>query len=384
MRRRDLFGIAAALVGSQLTATVAADDPGVHLYPQPSERQAMGPALQRFEQRLDLIRQSLNIPGMSVAVLRQQSVIYSRGLGVVDVVQGTEATPDTPYPIASLTKPFASAVIMRLVEDGKLDLDQPMAAYDPGYARWCAELKQRDVPVKNFECESARITVRHHLTHTAQGTPGTNYAYNGLLFSRLSAVIEAVSGRGFGRAVEEDILTPLEMTDTALGTGDPHKPDVIARMARPYKLDRDWKLVEPDVVRPPFDQVSAAAGIISTVNDLAKFDIAIDRDQVYSPHMKEAVWNRGAAPNGQKFPYGLGWFVFGGPGGLDRMVWHYGWHPDAFSSLHFKVPERQLTLILFACTDRASSVFYPGNGDPIRSAFVTAFLDTFMGDRAAP
>ena len=98
---------------------------------------------------------------------------------------------------------------------------------------------------------------------------------------------------------------------------------------------------------------------ITTVSDLAKFDIAIDRDQVYSPHMKEAAWSRGAAPNGQRFPYGLGWFVFGGSGGIDRMVWHYGWHPDAFSSLFFKVPERQLTLILLACTDRASSVFYP-------------------------
>ena len=77
---------------------------------------------------------------------------------------------------------------MRLVEGGKLDLDQPMAAYDPGYARWCAELKQRDVPVKNFDCDGERITVRHHLTHTAQGKPGTAFAYNGLLFSRLSTV----------------------------------------------------------------------------------------------------------------------------------------------------------------------------------------------------
>ena len=80
----------------------------------------------------------------------------------------------------------------------------------------------------------------------------------------------------------------------------------------------------------------------------------------------------------------LGWFVFGGSGGIDRMVWHYGWHPDAFSSLFFKIPERQLTLILLASTDRASSVFLPGNGDPLRSAFVTAFLDTFTGDRTTP
>src|SRR5207244_13635944 len=112
---------------------------------QDGTKEAMNPDLERFDQRLDLIRQSVNIPGMSVGVFREQSPIYARGFGVVDIVRGTEAQLDTPYPIASLTKPFASAVIMRLVEDGKLDLDQPMSAYDRDYTRWCAELKQRGV-----------------------------------------------------------------------------------------------------------------------------------------------------------------------------------------------------------------------------------------------
>jgi hypothetical protein len=107
--------------------------------------------------------------------------------------------------------------------------------------------------------------------------------------------------------------------------------------------------------------------------DLAKYDIAIDRDLVYSQQAKRQVWTTGVSSAGQPFPYGLGWFVFNIGG--SRMPWHYGWYPDAYSSLLFKVPDRQLTLILLACTDRASSIFWPGNGDPIRSAFVTAFLD---------
>jgi CubicO group peptidase (beta-lactamase class C family) len=385
MRRRDLFGVAAALVGPRSAATAAGTDSAVHVHSMSSEQEAMGPELRRFERRLELLRQSLDIPGMSVAVVRQRTMIYARGFGAADIARGTEATPDTPYPIASLTKPFASVVIMRLVQERKLDLDQPMEVYDPGYRGWCAELKQRDLPgARNFDGESGRITVRHHLTHTAQGTPGTAYAYNGLLFSRLSAVVDAVSDKSFIRSVEEDILAPLGMSETALGTGDRHKTEVIARMATPFKLDRNWELSVPDVVRPSFDQVSAAAGIISTVADLAKFDAALDTDQLYSPQMKEAAWTPAVSPTGQRFPYGLGWFVFGGDSGIDRMVWHYGWHPDAFSSLFFKVPERQLTLILLACTDRASSVFWPGNGDPLRSAFVTAFLDTFLGDRTTP
>jgi CubicO group peptidase (beta-lactamase class C family) len=177
---------------------------------------------ERFERRIELIRQSLDIPGMSVAVLHKQEAILARGFGVVDLAQGTPASEHTPYPVASLTKTFAAVVIMRLVEEGKLDLDEPMSRYDPGYAQWCDEIKASNAPwAHDYHCDSERITVRHHLTHTAQGKPGSGYQYNGSLFERLTAVINALSPKGFNRAIEEDILNPLGMNDTALGAGDP-------------------------------------------------------------------------------------------------------------------------------------------------------------------
>jgi CubicO group peptidase (beta-lactamase class C family) len=334
---------------------------------------------ERFEQRVELIRRSLDIPGMSVAVLHKQDVILARGFGVVDLAKGTPASEHTPYPVASLTKTFAAAVIMRLVEEGKLDLDEPMSRYDPGFAQWCSEVKARSAPwARNYNCDSERITVRHHLTHTAQGKPGSAYQYNGSLFARLTAVIDALSPKGFIRAIEEDILNPLGMNDTALGAADPNKAGVIARMAKPYRLDPDLKVVESTTFTPPLDYISTASGIISTVMDLAKYDVAIDRDKVYRPQVKRQIWTATRSPAGQRFPYGLGWFVWEAFG---RFYWHYGWYSDAFSSLHFKVPDRELTLILLACTDRASSIFGLGYGDPIRSAFVTAFLDSFGGRR---
>ena len=334
--------------------------------------------IERFEKQVDLIRQSLDIPGMSVAVVHKQEVILARGFGIVDLARGTAATENTPYPIASLTKTFAAAVIMRLVEAGKLDLDGAMSIYDPEYAQWCARVKSSNLPVaRTYNCDSERITVRHHLTHTAQGKPGTYYEYNGFLFARLTAVVDALSPKGFNRSIEEDLLDPLGMRDTALGANDPRKADVVARMAKPYRLDQERRLVEPVKVNPPFDYMGAAAGLISTVMDLAKYDAAIDRDLVYGPQAKQQVWTAATSPTGERLPYGLGWFVqeFSGP--RPRLLWHYGWYPDAFSSLLLKMPDRELTLILLACTDRASSVFLLGNGDVLRSAFATAFLDTF-------
>jgi CubicO group peptidase (beta-lactamase class C family) len=269
--------------------------------------------LQEFERRCDLLRQAFAIPGMSIAVVQAQELILARGFGIVDLAEGTPAGADTPYPVASLTKTFAAAVIMRLVEAGKLDLDEPMATYDPEHGHWCERIK--DLPeARDYNCAAERITVRHHLTHTAQGKPGRAYAYNGVLFARLSAVVDTMSPRGFKRAVEEDILEPLGMRDTALGAGDPNKAAVIASMAKPYALNRDWTLTRPTVLRPPLDYFSAASGLISTVLDLAKYDLAIDRDQVYSPEAKRQVWDPARSPTGERFPYGLGWFVWQIPG----------------------------------------------------------------------
>src|SRR5438128_5755511 len=171
MNRRHLLGRAAAAgaVGVPVIGTMRARHAALA---QPTTVNTKRD-IERFERRVELIRQSLDIPGMSVAVLHQQAVIFAGGFGVVDLAKDTKATENTPYPIASLTKTFATAVIMRLVEAGQLDLDEAMSTYDPGYAQWCAGLKSGNLPAaRNYNCDSERITVRHHLTHTAQGKPG--------------------------------------------------------------------------------------------------------------------------------------------------------------------------------------------------------------------
>src|SRR3979490_233825 len=122
MNRRDFLG-RAMVAGTVAFPAVGAMTSGRPALAQPATVSVMR-NVERFEKRIDLIRQSLDIPGMSVAVVHKQVVVLARGFGVVDVAKGIEATENTPYPVASLTKTFASAVIMRLVEAGKLDLDE--------------------------------------------------------------------------------------------------------------------------------------------------------------------------------------------------------------------------------------------------------------------
>jgi CubicO group peptidase (beta-lactamase class C family) len=344
-----------------------------------------------FEQEVEQLQKKYNIPGMSVAILQNQQIIFAAGFGQSDIENKIPATADTPYNIASLSKPFASAVLMRLVEENQLDLDTAIAdilentvfTYDDfkmhGYAEACQKIKaySRDPDfeyaflLKNYRCKTEKITVRHHLTHTAQGIPGSRYRYNGFLFGFLSKVAEEVSGRPYSKLLVENIIAPLEMTRTVPCARENLCDQILAERAKYYRVGfgGNFKLSNYPA------RLSSSAGIVSTVLDLAKFDMAMDQNLIVSEASKQLMFTQNKSNSGDLLPYGLGWFVQDHKS--RKLVWHYGWAPKAYSSLILKVPEEEVTLILLANSDGASAPFRLGAGNVLRSPFAVVFLNLF-------
>ena len=344
-----------------------------------------------FEQEVERLRKKFKIPGVSVAVLQNQRIILARGFGYADIENEIPATADTPYNIASLSKPFAGAVLMKLVEEGRLDLDSAVADilentifnYNDftlhGYADACLKIKEigKDPDFKyalllqDYRCDSEKITVRHHLTHTAQGVPGSRYRYNGFLFGFLSRVAEEVSGKRYSQLLVENIIAPLKMTRTVPCSRADLCEQIMAERAKYYRVSFGgiFRLSNYPT------ELSSSAGIISTVRDLAKFDVAMDRNLIVTEASKELMFTQNISNSGDPLPYGLGWFVQI----LEdkKLVWHYGLAPKAYSSLMLKVPEEELTLILLANSDGASAPFRLSAGNVLRSPFATAFLNLF-------
>lgn len=357
---------------------------------------------QAFEQEVELLRQELNIPGISVAVLKDQEIVLARGFGYADLENKIPATENTPYYIASLTKPFAAVLIMKLVEAGQLDLDTAMAdrlkdiplpplplddVPHPGYASACKKTielsNDSSYPLwfllQDYRCDTERITVRHHLTHTSQGTPGETYRYNGFLYAWLTWVVEAASGQSFEQQLVENITGPLEMTSTFPNRSDSRSYEILVGSAKPYRVDDTDNIVLSD-----FDYtegtVYASAGMISTVLDLAKFDVAMDQNLIISEKSNEAMFSPHLSNSTQQpLPYGLGWFIQNYKG--VKLIWHYGHEPDAYSSLILKVPEKELTLILLANSGGASAPFNLEEGDVLQSPFAAMFICLFMNDQ---
>jgi CubicO group peptidase (beta-lactamase class C family) len=341
-----------------------------------AERQAAG-RFTAIEREFESLRQRHSIPGMSMAIVENGTIAWENAAGFANVANGVPARPETPYRIASLTKTFASTLLLQCVESGRLDLDAPIGQFS-------SAIPEPDV------------TVRHVLTHTSAAPPGRAYQYNGNRFSALTPVIEKCAGLPYRRALAAIILDPLEMTDSVPGQ-DLERPSpavrdlfdeatlaryqrVIARLAMPYTNDTSGAPLPADY--PPRG-ISASAGLIATVRDLAKYDAAIDRNVFVSASTQNLAWTPFSADPKQyharpsstsPYPYGLGWFVQHHRGQL--LVWHYGSWPQ-FSALYLKIPARRRTLIVLANSGGLSSPFQLGRGDVLRSPFAAAFIDSF-------
>jgi CubicO group peptidase (beta-lactamase class C family) len=341
----------------------------------------------KFKMRVEGLREKFSIPGLSLAVLHQQQILFAEGFGYANLEKKIPATPETPYNIASLTKTFSAAALMKLVEEGRLNLDAELSVLLKskmikrgrrtfnGYFQACEEIKAASKNpffrypslIRDFRCDSDQIAVRHLLTHTSQGVPGENYRYNGFLFGFLSSVAEVASGKEFDRLLIETIIQPLDMTRTIPSWDDQLRDRTLFERAIYYRKGLFGFV--PSAYRT---QLSASAGMVSTVMDLAKFDQAMDNDLIVSRESKEAMFTATRSNSGKLLPYGLGWFVQEYQG--MKLVWHYGHAPKAYSSLILKCLDQDATLIMLANSDGASAPFNLGAGDVMKSPFASAFM----------
>lgn len=228
------------------------------------------------------------LPGISVAIVKDQDIIWSKGYGVSDLKKKTPSTPETLYSICSITKLFTSIAIMQLYEQGKLRLDDSLSSLLP------------ELAIRQQFSDSGPITVRSLLTHSS-GLPresdfpywsgpefkfpskeevaakldqqetlypaSTYFQYSNLGMTLLGAVVEKVSGKPYEEYVQENILKPLRLTNTYSSL-----PQELwgNRLATGYSsINRDGTR---DML-PLFDTqgMQAAAGYSSTVIDLANF-----------------------------------------------------------------------------------------------------------------
>jgi len=321
--------------------------------------------LSLFERYLDALRVQAGIPAVSGAVLQNGVVVWEKGFGRPDVTVATPATADTPYAIAAMSQALSSTLLLRkCVDQSYLSTLDPVQLWFPAFTE-------------------PDTLIGHLLAHAA---PGGGFKYDPSRFAALTPVLENCTNTRYRDLLTTDLFERLGMfasvPGAAMSAPTPQDvelfapeqlarfADVLRRSAVPYRVS-NGKPTRSDVLPLPLD---ASTGIITTVRDLEKFDLALRDNFLLSPETRFAAWSN-VRVGGSVLPTGLGWFVQNYEG--QTLVWHYGLTKDAWSSLILKVPNRDLTFILLANSDGLSAPFALENGDVSTSVFAKLFLKVF-------
>jgi len=272
------------------------------------------------------------VPGISVAVLNDAKPAHHAWYGVTNTDTGQTVDERTVFEAASLTKPLLAQTVLKLWEDGAIDLDRPLVEY--------RRSDRESADPERFRA----ITATHVLTHSTglpnwhrgkrpvrvRFDPGTQFSYSGMAFVMLQRVVEKITKLSFEQYISENLFAPLEMESASLVW----REDYETRLAHGHSPNGKAS-------RQSMDKANAASSLVCTAEDYAKFlQALLDSDADFPLKLRSETMKRLLNPeqdvvNG--IAWGLGWGIQQTPEG--DSYWHWGnnnsrynafvvWNPD--------------------------------------------------------
>jgi CubicO group peptidase (beta-lactamase class C family) len=293
--------------------------------------------------------------GLSVALMIDGKILLAKGYGR-SALDGTPATPETPFAIGSVTKQFTCACILKLAEAGKLSVLDKVAKYYPGLTR-AADISLLDLmnhvsgysdyyPLDFTDRRMLKEIQPDDLINEYAGgrldfEPGSRYSYSNTGFIILGRVVEKVSGRPFGKFLAEEILKPLGMNHT-LYEPDPNQ----AGIARGYTT---FALSKPEpATNEAKGWIGSAGAIYSTGLDLAVWDLALVSGKVVNPESYALMTTPRLLSDGRTSFYGCGlsWSIRNA-----RTVLSHGGAVAGFVAMNTTVPGTRSAAVLLSNYD---------------------------------
>ena len=349
------FGLVLAISGIQLTR------------PTTDQNAPLEAFVAQMDKRIPTLMTHYDIPGTSVALVKGGEIVWSGAYGYADIESGKKLTADTPMRVQSISKPVTAWAIMKLAEQGEINLDHGVAQY----------LKNWEFPESGFSTE--RITIRQLLSHTAglplddvftiyspgeampshgdkltkeavpMLEPGAAFSYSNTGYNLLELLIEEVAGQGFAEYMQREVLLPTGMKHSTFVYSKALEPPV------PTGYDLNGKPV-PVYVYPE----KASGGLFATAQDIAAFAIAempgfSDAGRALSSRSIQALYtpeSENLGVYGLVFDaYGLGHYIETLPNGM-RAVAHGGQGTGIMTHIH-AVPETGDAFVILTNSQKA-------------------------------
>jgi CubicO group peptidase (beta-lactamase class C family) len=293
-------------------------------------------------------------------------VLWEGSYGLQDVGRNISTRIDTPYAFDDQTQILTTVLVLRCVEEGKVALSDLVGQYDPASPDW-------------------NVSIAQLLNHTSVTPTGAIFSYRPARLAPLAAVLRICTGDPTLRVTMATLLDRVAMRDSVPGLDAISAPDsstststlsryldVFRRLATPYAVSGG----QPTASAYASTTLTPWTGLISTVGDYERFDLALKKGVLLQPETLAAAWRAPLDGNGLALPHGTGWFVQSYKG--ETIVWQFGVSDNRSSSLVMMLPARGVTMILAANSDGLVRPLSLASGDLTVSPFGRLFLGSFV------
>jgi D-alanyl-D-alanine-carboxypeptidase/D-alanyl-D-alanine-endopeptidase len=295
-----------------------------------------------------------NFPSITIAILRNESIVYARGFGYADRRQQKKATENTVYQIGSTTKTFTGNILAQMIVEKRISLDDPIDKFLPKGLKFPADSGGGSIPLKHLATHSAEFPRYPANLERTDGEPilgfskqqlyrgvelvkidapaGRRFFYSNFGYGVLGTALENLTSKSLDELFRQRIFEPLKMKNSSLHLNEKIK----ANLATPYRDD------DPHQETKPWDMgaMSGAGNIFSTVIDLSLFMKEMLKDTELNRVQQKPYFKIDEASS-----YGLGCFIVQSKTKNTRVI-HHGGDIDGYASYFLMYPEYKAGLVL--------------------------------------
>ena len=292
-----------------------------------------------------------DVPGASLLVIKDGKTVIRRGYGIADMEKHIKATPATNYRLASVTKQFTAAGILRLNQDGKLHLDDSIRRFLPELPASDAAITVRDllchrsglIDYEDLVPEDATAQIDDNdvlrMIASQRGlyfTPGNAHRYSNGGFVLLGLIIQRVSGMDLADFMKQRIFTPLGMQHTLMYEHT-RGPQVSDRAYGYSEAGGKWTQTDQSVT----SATRGDGGIYSNIDDFAKWDAALYDNRLLNDASRKLLFGSHDPLDDPDTDYGFGWRISG------DSVWHSG-ESMGFRNVIIRWPQQHVTVVILS------------------------------------
>jgi serine beta-lactamase-like protein LACTB len=294
-------------------------------------------------------------PAVSVAIALNGQIQYQKAFGKADLENDVAATSETLFRTGSIAKPITAVAVMRLVEEGKLDLDAPIQKYCSAFPQKAWTVTTREVlghisGIRHYQ--EGEMDNTHHYAKLTDGfaifandpllfEPGTNYQYSTYGYSVIGCALEGVTGRSYPEVMQPEVFGPAHMTHTLVDDVF----EIVPHRARGYSK-RNGQISNAGLMDSSYK--IPGGGYVCTPGDLVILADALLAGTLVKPETLKLMWTSQKLRDGKDTGYGMGWGVGQFEG--ENTVGHSGGQQGTSTSLTV-YPQRKMVVAVMINLD---------------------------------